>query len=213
MLKKPKNWQKNIYSPCFKTLPYFYNSIHNPDFLENVDLQRIELAVSSLANVEDNKKIITRVKKANSAAVVIVTAKNLKDSLELYNCHADYVLYPSYLNHRHVSVLLEDYTTDINKVLAKKVEDITRLKQIEQKRKEVNKDLNQLWEIDSFFADLGKKQKRLQKKIEPQELVRKSYREIGKLWDIDGFFKHLLNKDDKEHEPSLNVPNISSKKR
>ncbi|MDP3733606.1 MAG: hypothetical protein Q8R37_00080, partial [Nanoarchaeota archaeon] len=67
--------------------------------------------------------------------------------------------------------------------------------------------------IDSFFADLGKKQKILQKKIEPQELVKKSYRELGKLWDIDGFFKQLLNKDDEEHEPSLNVPTTSSKKR
>ncbi|MBI2146398.1 cation:proton antiporter [Candidatus Woesearchaeota archaeon] len=208
-----ENDPENIGMLKRENIPYVYNSIHNPDFLENVDLQRIELAVSSLANVEDNKKIITRVKKSNPAAVVMVTAKNLKDSLELYNCHADYVLYPSYLNHRHVSVLLEDYTTDINKVLAKKVEDITRLRQIEQKRKEVNQDLNKLWEIDSFFADLSRKQKILQQKIEPQELVRKSYREIGKLWDIDGFFKHLLNKDDEEQEQPLNFPNTSSKKR
>ncbi|HLC71838.1 MAG TPA: cation:proton antiporter, partial [Candidatus Nanoarchaeia archaeon] len=81
-----------------ENLPYLYNSINNPDFFEHVDLRNIELAVSSFANVEDNKMILKEVKKANPNAIVIVTAKNLKDSLELYNHLADYVLYASYLN-------------------------------------------------------------------------------------------------------------------
>ena len=178
-----------------ENLPYLYNSINNPDFFEHVDLRNIELAVSSFANVEDNKMILKEVKKANPNAIVIVTAKNLKDSLELYNHHADYVLYASYLNHRHVSVLLEDYTTDINKVLAKKIEDVTKLKQIEQKRKEVNKDLNKLWDMDSFFTNIVEKKKKLKIEMKPKKLMKRSYQELGRLWDMDSFFKRMTERE------------------
>ena len=178
-----------------ENLPYLYNSINNPDFFEHVDLRNIELAVSSFANVEDNKMILKEVKKANPNAIVIVTAKNLKDSLELYNHHADYVLYASYLNHRHVSVLLEDYTTDINKVLAKKIEDVTKLKQIEQKRKEVNKDLNKLWDMDSFFTNIVEKKKKLKIEMKPKKLMKRSYQELGRLWDLDSFFKRMTERE------------------
>ncbi|MDO8657007.1 MAG: NAD-binding protein, partial [Nanoarchaeota archaeon] len=183
-----------------ENIPYIFNSVNNPDFFENVSLHNIELAVSSLANVEDNKLIIRLVKKANPNAVVIVTAKNLRDSLELYNYRADYVLYPSYINHRQVSVLLEDYTTDINKVLSKKIEDVAKLKQIEQKRREVNKDLNKLWDMDSFFTNIVEKKKKLKTQMKPKKLMKRSYKELGKLWDLDVFFKRMTERENEKKE-------------
>ncbi len=152
-------------------VPYIYNSINNPEFLEKLNLQQVELVVSSLANVEDNITIITHLKKASPAAVAIVTAKNLKDSLELYDHHADYVIYPSYLNHRHVSVLLEEYTTDINKVIAKKIEDITKFKEIAAKRKEASKDLDKFLDIDSFFSFISKQQQKLDGAVRKETTV------------------------------------------
>ncbi len=181
-------------------IPHIYNSVNNPDFFENLNLQNIELAVSSLASVDDNKSIIHTIKKANPNSVVIVTAKNLKESLELYNHHADYVLYPSYLNHRHVSVLLEDYTTDIKRVLAKKIEDVAKFKQIEQKRREVNKEINKLVDIDSFFTLITEKQKKLRKGIKEKRLSKEAYRELSKLWDIDSFFHRLSNREKERGE-------------
>jgi len=183
-----------------ENIPYIFNSVNNPDFFEKVSLQNIELAVSSLANAEDNKLIIRLVKKANPNAVVIVTAKNLRDSLELYNYRADYVLYPSYINHRQVSVLLEDYTTDINKVLSKKIEDVAKLKQIEQKRREVNKDLNKLWDMDSFFTNIVEKKKKIKTELKPRKLMKRSYQELGKLWDLDSFFKRMTEREKEKKE-------------
>ncbi len=179
-----------------ENIPYLFNSVNNPDFFEMVNLQNIELAVSSLANADDNQTIIRQIKKANPKAVVIVTAKNLRDSLELYNNRADYVLYPSYINHRQVSVLLEDYTTDINKVLSKKIEDVAQLKQIEQKRREVNKDLNKLWDVDSLFANIAEKKKKLKTEMKPQKLMKRSYQELGRIWDVDSFFKRMTEKEE-----------------
>jgi len=55
--------------------------------------------------------------------------------LELYDAGADYVIYPSYLNEQNVSVLLEDYTSDINKIISKKIEDVAKLKEKEKRIK------------------------------------------------------------------------------
>lgn len=191
-----------------ENIPYLFNSVNNPDFFETVNLQNIELAVSSLANADDNKTIIRQIKKANPKAVVIVTAKNLRDSLELYNHRADYVLYPSYINHRQVSVLLEDYTTDINKVLSKKIEDVAQLRQIEQKRREVNKDLNKLLDVDSFLTNIAEKRKKLKTEMRPRKLVRRSYEELGKLWDMESFFRRMAEKEKErkeEHDQRLEL--------
>ena len=84
---------------------------------------------------------------------MIVTAKSLKSSLELYDAGADYVIYPSYLNEQNVSVLLEDYTSDINKIITKKINDLTRLKV----RQERLKGTETMFNINDFMKSLSLK--------------------------------------------------------
>ncbi|MBI5388773.1 cation:proton antiporter [Candidatus Woesearchaeota archaeon] len=134
-----------------ENIPYIYNSIHNPEFFEALNLANVELAVSSIIDAEDNKQLIKQIKHANQKAIVIVTAKNMKEALELYNAQADYVINPSYLNEQHVSVLLEEFTHDITKVIGKKIEDITAFKEKEAKRKQVQEEQNRFIDIDAFF--------------------------------------------------------------
>jgi Kef-type K+ transport system membrane component KefB len=114
-------------------IPYNYNSIANPYFFSHLDFKKTELVVSNLIDLEENKMLIKKVKNDNTKSVMIVTAKSLRHSLELYECGADYVIYPTFINEQQVSVLLEDYSTDINKVIAKKFNDISRLKEKEKK--------------------------------------------------------------------------------
>ena len=47
---------------------------------------------------------------------------------------------------------MEDYTTDVSKVIAKKVEDLTRFRQLEEKRRQSAQKQSILWDIDSFFG-------------------------------------------------------------
>jgi Kef-type K+ transport system membrane component KefB/Trk K+ transport system NAD-binding subunit len=112
-----------------------YSSVNDPEFFDHINFEKVELVVSSLTDVDDNKLIIRKIKKNNPKAVIIVTAKHLKESIDLYNNDADYVLYSSYLNEQKVSVLLEEYTADINKLLEKKVDEMARLKEKEEKIK------------------------------------------------------------------------------
>ena len=128
-------------------IPCIYNSVNNPEFFGHIHFEHVELVVSGLTDVEDNKAIIRELRNKNPTGVAIVTAKSLKDSLELYDLKADYVLYPAFINERQVSVLLEDYTTDINKVIAKKVFDISELKRREQEQMQ--------FEVKSGFSDIN----------------------------------------------------------
>ncbi|MFH1127591.1 MAG: cation:proton antiporter [archaeon] len=116
-------------------IPYMYNSVSSPDFFGNTVFLNTELVISCLLDADINKMIIRNMKKDNRDLVTIVAAKTLKDAMELYEHDADYVLYQNYLNEQHVSVLLDDYATDINKLVAKKMNDIGKFREKEQKRK------------------------------------------------------------------------------
>jgi Kef-type K+ transport system membrane component KefB/Trk K+ transport system NAD-binding subunit len=144
-------------------IPYVYNSISNPEFFEHIPFEKIELVISSLIDIQDNLMIIKKLKSKNPNATAIVNAKSLKDSLELYNHSADYVIYPRYINEQQVSVLLDDYTTDINKVLSKKIEDIAKLKDKENKYVNERENRSRLFEIDKFMSRLNRKKQNNEK--------------------------------------------------
>ena len=110
-------------------IPHRYNSIYNPELFEHLRLDRAELIISNLTDTEANMLITKHAKAANAKVIVIVTARDPNDALTLYDHAADYVIYPSYINEQHVSILLEDYTTDINKVISKKVTEIMKLQE------------------------------------------------------------------------------------
>ncbi len=145
-----ENDPENIELLRKEKIPFLYNSISNPEFLAHFPCDAAELVVSSLLDVEENKNIIAHVKKMNPPAVLIVTAKNVRDSLALYEASADYVIYPLSVNEQHVSVLLEDYAADISKVIEKKIVEITRLKEREKRRKEAIGE-NKFLDIDHFL--------------------------------------------------------------
>ncbi len=145
-----ENDPQNIRLLKNEKIPFVYGSIYSPYFLDRVDFTNVEIAVSSLVNAEDNKLIIKTIKRNNPKAIIIATAKSVSNSLELYDTGADYVIYPSYLNEQNVSVLLEDYTSDINRIISKKIEDVAKLKEKEEKIKSANK----VFDINEFLKKL-----------------------------------------------------------
>ncbi len=59
--------------------------------------------------------------------MVYVTANQVDQALDMYDDGADYVILPHFLSGEHVSVLLEDVTTDINKLITNKLDHIKEL--------------------------------------------------------------------------------------
>jgi len=136
-------------------IPCVYNSINNPDFFEHLSFHKVDVVVSNLSDLDENEMLLKEMKKYNPKALVIVTAKHLKDSIELYKLGADYVIYTPNLREEKVSVILDDYASDLGKVLEKKVVEVTRLKERHQKLDQVHKE--GFYDLHSIFknAKLG----------------------------------------------------------
>lgn len=132
-------------------IPHVFNAVSNFSFFERLDFSAVSLVVSSLQDAQENERIIMSLKKANPSAVAIMNAKSLKGALKLYDLGADYVIYPTLINEQYVSVLLEDYSTDIGKVVAKKALDIVSLK---EKQALLDTDRSSTLSIDDFVRSL-----------------------------------------------------------
>lgn len=137
-------------------IPYVYGAVSNPYFLDRLDFSATEIVVSSQMDADESQMMIRTIKQKNPKATLIVTAKNVRNSLELYDAGADYVIYPSYVNEQKVSVLLEDYTSDINKIISKKVQDIALLKTKQEKLRATET----MFTINEFMRRLGGKEKK-----------------------------------------------------
>jgi CheY-like chemotaxis protein len=146
-------------------LPYLYKSVYDPDFLEHLNFEKVNLIVSGIRDVQENIRLVSQLKQKNPAAIAIVTAKDLNDSLELYHHQADYVIYPSLLHEQQVSVLLDDYATDVNKLLAKKITEVTTLKEKEEKQRSIGTETKFVLDIDSFLEKLSEEKSRLKRVV------------------------------------------------
>jgi len=73
--------------------------------------------------------LISTAKKENSKLVILVTASKIEEALELYDTGADYVVLPHFLGGEHISLLIEDFTEDVNKIIEHKFKHISELKE------------------------------------------------------------------------------------
>ena len=146
-------------------IAYHYGSAATPDFFDHVHFQDIQLVVSSKDDVDENKLLLSRVKREYHGTILIVTARAVKDALELYKAGADYVIYPTYVNEQQVSLLLDAYTTDVDAVIKRKMSDMGRFqelldeKQLLRKNRKADLTHNFFHDIDHLVGKLGKLQK------------------------------------------------------
>lgn len=109
-------------------VPCIYGDIGDLEVIERLDLKHAELVVSTIPNVNDNMLLMKKVRRVNGKAKIIVTANLVDEALELYDGGADYVILPHYLGGEHVALLLEDVSTDFNKLLKTKLNHIKDLR-------------------------------------------------------------------------------------
>ncbi|MCP3684155.1 MAG: hypothetical protein GY861_15850 [bacterium] len=113
--------------------PCLYGDVGDLEVIEKLNLQKIEMLISTIPTIHDTMLLIQKTKEVNKKAIIIVTANHVDEALSLYDAGADYVVLPHFLGGEHVSFLLEDFTSDLNKIL------VTKLRHIEElhKRKEL----------------------------------------------------------------------------
>ena len=105
-----------------------YGDIDDPDLLRSLELKNLEVLVSTIPDVESNLSILKNIKIKNKNLIVILTATQINDALELYKNGADYVIIPHLLGGEHASALIERTYNGLSSILDEKIKHIEELK-------------------------------------------------------------------------------------
>ena len=89
-----------------------YGDASDLDFLESLDLSKVELAISTIPNNETNSLIYRAVKSANADAVVMLVAHRVTDALSHYGEGVDYVILPHFLGGKYAAELVMKFRAD-----------------------------------------------------------------------------------------------------
>lgn len=109
-------------------IPCLYGDIGDEEILDRLDFKSAEIVISTVPEERENIILINKVKRANPKATIFVTASWVHEALNLYDKGADYVILPHFLGGDHVSLILEDVSSDFRKLIARKVAHIEELK-------------------------------------------------------------------------------------
>lgn len=105
-----------------------YGDSGDIEVLERLNLKYAYMVISTVPDKADNILLIKKTRQVNKRAIIIVTANQLEDALNLYDVGADYVIMPHFLGGEHVSVMVEDFTGNVNKIIETKIKHIEELR-------------------------------------------------------------------------------------
>ncbi|MBW2975905.1 cation:proton antiporter [Candidatus Woesearchaeota archaeon] len=110
-------------------IPSIYGDVGDAEILERLDFKKAKMVISTVPTKIDNMLLIKAARKENKGITIFVTASQIKEALDLYDAGADYVVLPHFLGGEHVSLLIEEFTQDINRLIEHKVRHIKELKE------------------------------------------------------------------------------------
>lgn len=87
--------------------PCIYGDVSSIDFLQEINLQKAKLIVSTIPDRETNISILDIVRQKNKSTIIILTARQITDALEFYNAGADYVVLPYFLGGEYTAHMIE----------------------------------------------------------------------------------------------------------
>ncbi len=108
-------------------IPCMYGDVGNPEILDRLDFKAIRFIISTIPDKSVSALIVKKVKQANKSIVTIVTAYYVDEALELYNLGADYVILPHFLGGYHASIVLEEATFNLRKLVRRRNSHIKEL--------------------------------------------------------------------------------------
>lgn len=110
-------------------VPCLYGDIGDTEILERLNLKKASMIISTVSSRVDNTVLIKTARKDNPDIIIFVTANKIRDALDFYDSGADYVVLPNFLGGDYLSLMIEDFTGKINKLIENKVKHIKELKE------------------------------------------------------------------------------------
>src|SRR3989344_2009597 len=110
-----------------------YGDADDVEMLNELDLSRTKMVISTIPNLETNMLILKRLARARKKITAIMVSHQLDDSMKLYDAGATYVIMPHFLGGKHISAMIEEYKFDREKFVKEKSLHLAHIK----KRKEL----------------------------------------------------------------------------
>jgi len=110
-------------------VPCMYGDVGDLELLQKLKLKQASLLISTVPEYSQTLLLIKTAKKHNQNINIIVTAYTAEDALKLYDAGAHYVILPHLLGGDHVSILLEDVSEDLDKLIMHKISHLKELKE------------------------------------------------------------------------------------
>ena len=108
-------------------IPSLYGDVDDEALLNDLPIDEMELAVSTIPEYETNALLIETIRLVNEKAVIIVRAHTIKEALDLYRKGASYVLTPHFLGGDYLANMIENIKTNQEKYKDEKEEHIKML--------------------------------------------------------------------------------------
>jgi len=114
-------------------IPCLYGDAFDMDLLEDLPLDKLNLVVSTIPDIETNLLLIESVRVLNKKAIIIVRAHQIKDALELYRKGASYVLTPHFLGGEYISKMIREFKINDGQYYGEKKKHIRMLEEMMKK--------------------------------------------------------------------------------
>ncbi len=93
-----------------------FGDISDPEVLEELELGRAKLIVTTDSNLEDNEQLIRFARSKNYQGPIIGTSYWFLDGVRLYEYGADYVIVPEFVGGKHISRMLSESWDDLGEL-------------------------------------------------------------------------------------------------
>ncbi|MFA6551551.1 MAG: cation:proton antiporter [Patescibacteria group bacterium] len=86
-----------------------YGDADDGEFLDELALNKIKLAVSTIPDFATNLLLIKKIRRVNKPAIIMIISHNIGEAEKLYAAGASYVILPHFLGGSHASALIAKY--------------------------------------------------------------------------------------------------------
>ncbi len=101
-------------------IPCIYGDISDIDFLQELNLKKTKIGISTIKNVDENMILLKTIKQHLPNMIIVLVANHIYEAIKLYEQGADYVILPHYIGVEHTSLMLEEYGFDIQRFMENK---------------------------------------------------------------------------------------------
>jgi Kef-type K+ transport system membrane component KefB/Trk K+ transport system NAD-binding subunit len=111
-------------------IPALYGDVYDMELLDDLPLEKIKMAVSTIPEVDTNELLIETIREVNQDATIILRAHTIEDALRLYKAGANYVLTPHFLGGEYVGKMIAHSKTKDDDYENEKKKHVQMLKDI-----------------------------------------------------------------------------------